>query len=114
MRSRRITAAATAALVLATGGARAADPAQGKILYQLRCAACHGPQGRGDGAAAGALKPAPRDLVAPGFWEARSAAAVADAIRHGKPGTAMVAYESLLTDQEIDDIVAFLEGLAHR
>jgi mono/diheme cytochrome c family protein len=34
---------------------------RGRVLYKANCAACHGEGGRGDGAAAGALKPPPRD-----------------------------------------------------
>lgn len=34
---------------------------RGQALYKKNCAACHGDSGRGDGPAAGALKPPPRD-----------------------------------------------------
>jgi high-affinity iron transporter len=54
-----------------TPGAVAARPApapvtpamleRGQTLYKANCAACHGDTGRGDGPAAGALKPPPRD-----------------------------------------------------
>ena len=32
-------------------------------LFATRCATCHGPRGRGDGPAASALSPRPRDLT---------------------------------------------------
>lgn len=44
-----------------TGEARA----EAKELYATRCAACHGASGKGDGPAAAALRPAPRDLGDP-------------------------------------------------
>lgn len=34
---------------------------RGRAIYKANCAACHGDTGRGDGPAAGVLKPAPRD-----------------------------------------------------
>ncbi len=40
-------------------GAKAVE--QGKKLAQLNCVACHGPGGKGDGAAAAALNPKPAD-----------------------------------------------------
>jgi mono/diheme cytochrome c family protein len=41
---------------------REANPA-GADLYLRYCAACHGPQGRGDGPAAAGLTPPPADLT---------------------------------------------------
>src|SRR5262245_37266882 len=41
--------------------AQAADAEQGKKLYGQFCASCHGQSGKGDGAAAAALNPKPRD-----------------------------------------------------
>jgi mono/diheme cytochrome c family protein len=35
--------------------------AHGRGLYKANCAACHGEAGKGDGPAAGVMKPAPRD-----------------------------------------------------
>src|SRR5688500_2220296 len=46
------------------GRGAAASPAavdQGRALYKANCAACHGEGGRGDGPAAGVMKPPPRD-----------------------------------------------------
>lgn len=40
-------------------------------FFSSRCAACHGPQGRGDGAAAAGLSPRPRDF-ADRSWHARA------------------------------------------
>jgi len=41
----------------------AAAASAGAALFASHCAACHGPAGRGDGLAAAALNPPPRDLT---------------------------------------------------
>jgi mono/diheme cytochrome c family protein len=54
-------------------------------LYVKNCAMCHGPQGKGDGMAAGALAPKPTD-----FRQQRPSLGYAeDVLARGVPGTAM-------------------------
>ncbi|HNN91445.1 MAG TPA: cytochrome c [Pseudomonadota bacterium] len=43
----------------------AATATAGAALFAANCAVCHGPLGRGDGLAAAALNPPPRDLTSP-------------------------------------------------
>jgi mono/diheme cytochrome c family protein len=43
--------------------ASATSPASGKEMYLHYCASCHGKEGKGDGPAAPAMKPAPTDLT---------------------------------------------------
>ena len=65
-RLRNILAGAlfASAASLATGpGAVAQEMEVGLKEYMQRCAACHGPQGRGDGPMADMMKVAPRDLT---------------------------------------------------
>jgi mono/diheme cytochrome c family protein len=50
-------------IVLAIGVVMAkGDPAKGKASFDQMCGSCHGASGKGDGAAAAALNPKPRDL----------------------------------------------------
>lgn len=53
----------------ATNTATAAD-AEANAIFTTRCAACHGVSGKGDGAAAAALTPKPRDYSDKG-WQAK-------------------------------------------
>jgi len=61
--------------VLSTGLVRAedkGDAAKGKETFQTTCAACHGPEGKGDGVAAAALDPKPRNLSDAAFMSTQS------------------------------------------
>lgn len=63
--------------------------AAGQLLYRTNgCAACHGPDGHGDGPLARTLTPAPRDFRrAEQFKTARTAQAVAAVIAAGIPSS---------------------------
>ena len=53
-----------AVLWIATGiAAEKSDTANGKSIYNNFCASCHGNAGKGDGPAAAALNPKPKDLT---------------------------------------------------
>jgi mono/diheme cytochrome c family protein len=88
-------------------GPEAADA--GAEVFRTNCATCHGPQGHGDGPAGQSLNPRPRNLAniqaAAGddflFWR----------IHEGKPGTSMVAWKGILTDEQIWQTVAFIRTL---
>lgn len=83
--------------------------AAGAEVFRANCEMCHGPQGHGDGPAGQSLEPKPRNLVniqaAAGddflFWR----------IREGKPGTSMVAWKGILTDEQIWQAVSFIRTL---
>ena len=86
-----------------------ADATAGANLFNTDCVTCHGEDGRGDGPAAQTLDPRPANLVDLGkistndflFWK----------ISAGADGTAMPAWKSILTDQQIWDVVAFIRTL---
>ncbi|MER3447515.1 MAG: cytochrome C [Candidatus Dadabacteria bacterium] len=48
---------------LANASAPKGDPAKGKALFAEKCTPCHGHEGKGNGPAAGALNPKPRNLT---------------------------------------------------
>jgi mono/diheme cytochrome c family protein len=70
---------------------------------------CHGPQGHGDGPAGQSLEPKPGNLAQVQaraeddylFWR----------IHDGKPGTSMVAWKGILSDEQIWQAVAFIRTL---
>lgn len=85
----------------------------GKDLFALNCASCHGDTGKGDGPAAAALDPKPRNLT-------DSAANASDAYIHWviiEGGTAaglsssMPGFKGVLTDDQAWQIVTFIKTL---
>jgi hypothetical protein len=84
-------AAITAALILAScdgsgGATRMTDPAaKAQTLWDARCAACHGPQGRGDGSAVPGIRIKPPDLTHPAWQDAWSDERIARIILLGGP-----------------------------
>ncbi|MEK7468606.1 MAG: c-type cytochrome [Planctomycetota bacterium] len=61
------------------------DPEAGKALYTVQCASCHGEGGAGDGPAAAALWPRPRDHTDASYMNARTDDDLFQAIRGGGP-----------------------------
>jgi hypothetical protein len=93
------------------GGGTSATPE----LYQKRCAACHGQGGRGDGAAAAAMQPRPRDFADPSWQRTVSDDQLRSVIRQG--GTArqlsasMPAHPDLRAEQ-LDELIRFIRATA--
>src|SRR5215208_4464103 len=82
---------------------------KGGEVFHTNCEPCHGPQGHGDGPAGQALDPKPRNL-------AKIQATAGDdflfwRIREGKPGTSMVAWKEILTDDQIWQAISFIRTL---
>lgn len=69
---------------------------RGKVLFTRNCAACHGPQGHGDGPAAGGLNPKPRNFANPEGWSNGSRITdIYKTLQAGVPGTGMASYDYL-------------------
>jgi mono/diheme cytochrome c family protein len=100
-------------LALAGGRVQSGDPARGAVLYKLHCAACHGPDGRGDGPLAKPLgTPAPADLRDVAFLMQRTDDDLFKAVSEGgravKAGFAMPAFTGQLGLLDLWDLVAFV------
>ena len=78
----------------------APDLAKAATLYEAQCAGCHGTEGRGNGALAKGLDPAPVDFKERARQEQRSVYALYNAITLGVPGTAMQSYAQTLSEDE--------------
>lgn len=89
------------ALALAASPARAADAIKGGQLYGMHCAACHGPAGI-------SVMPGAPDFARQERLLQPDLALLAN-IRAGK--NAMPAFQAILRDNDILDIIAFIRTL---
>lgn len=88
--------------------------ARGKAVYEdSGCTACHGLQGRGDGPANMALRPKAPDFAL-GFKSGDRFIDIYNVIKKGKPGTAKVAYEEVLSDYDIASVTAYVLELRNK
>jgi len=69
--------------------------AKGKSLFAVNCASCHGANGFGDGPAAVALNPKPRNFHE-GYWKyGGGVVRIVRTVSTGSPGTAMAAFTNI-------------------
>jgi len=86
------------------------DLEAGRLIFEDRCASCHGLQGRGDGPQAPFLSPRPGSLISAGT-SAKSDSDLFATITSGKPRTAMPAWKDLLTEEQRRDVLAYVRSL---
>jgi len=73
--------------------------AKGKQLFQQQCVSCHGVEGKGDGPAASALNPRPRNFhVSEGWKNGRKVSMIFKTLKEGIPGSSMASYATLHID----------------
>ncbi len=87
----------------------------GNKLYQARCAACHGSDGKAATPTAQALTPKPRDHTDGAYMNQLTPEYLVKVIKNG--GTAVgkspiMPANSDLNDQQLEDIAAFVRSLA--
>ena len=80
---------------------------RGAEVFARNCAGCHGPEGRGDGPAAVALTPAPRNLTIARFSDRR----LSESLWNGVRGSSMPPWNDL-TAGDLRGLIAFLGTIA--
>jgi cytochrome c oxidase cbb3-type subunit III len=77
---------------------------RGRAVYNYRCYFCHGYSGDAKTLATSYLQPPPRDFTR----SALDVAQVAQAVRAGRPGTAMKSFVGVIDSDDIDAVAAFV------
>ena len=90
----------------------AGDPAKGKESFNTICASCHGPDGKGDGPAAAALDPKPRNLGDAAYVSTLTDEHIFKVIKEGGAASGlsagMPAWGSVLSDDQIWNVIAYI------
>jgi mono/diheme cytochrome c family protein len=92
----------------------AANVAKGRTTYQSNCASCHGADGKGDGPAAAALNPKPRDHTNGAYMDKLTNAHIFFVIRNGGAayGYPTMPAQPNLSGNEIKSVIAFVRSLS--
>ncbi len=103
-------------VALAVGIAQAAgDLAKGKATFEQICASCHGPSGKGDGPAAAALSPKPRDLTDKNYVSGLKDDYIKKLVKEGGQAVGksplMPPMGSALKDTDIENVIAYVRSL---
>jgi mono/diheme cytochrome c family protein len=87
---------------------------KGRAIYKANCVACHGESGKGDGPAAGVLKPPPRDHTDYGYMNTLTDKGIADVIKMGGAikGRPLMPSHPQISGPDMDALVAYIRTLS--
>ncbi len=92
------------------------DVELGRQLYATHCAACHGPEGRGDGPSAAAFATKPSNLTEGRLMNALPDEFLVNIIRHGGPAEGlaptMPPFDRTLSGEQIRQVVLYVRSVA--
>ena len=90
-----------------------AQEQQGEALFQQNCAFCHAADGTGRNWIGSFLQPPPRNLTSAAAMQGMTRARLKQVIRDGLPGTTMPAWQSVLSDSQMDAVIAYVARAFH-
>ncbi len=90
------------------------DNAKGAEVYKTYCATCHGDSGKGDGIAAAALDPKPRDLSNAEYVSGLTDAHIKKVVTEGGAAVGMSAtmpaWGGIIPEADINNIIAYVRA----
>jgi len=88
------------------------EPEEGKEKFQQICASCHGPEGKGDGPAAAALDPKPRNLSDAAYVSGLTDDHIFKTVKEGGAAVGksalMPAWGGTISDEDIWNVIAYI------
>ena len=88
-----------------TGG-----PRSGASIFHDYCSVCHGDKGDGQSRAKSSFLVPPRNYTTPEAAIELTRERMINSVTHGRPGTAMIAWQSELSKQEIEAVVDYIRA----
>jgi cytochrome c oxidase cbb3-type subunit 3 len=86
---------------------------RGEELFQHNCAFCHAADGTAKNWIGRFMEPHPRDLTHSAAMDSMTRTRLRDVIRDGLPDTSMPAWKSVLTEQQVQDVIAYVSRAFH-
>ena len=86
---------------------------RGEALFQQNCAFCHAADGTARNWIGSFMEPHPRDLTKSAAMDSMTRTRLRTVIRDGLPGTSMPAWKSVLSDQQVEDVIAYVARAFH-
>jgi len=86
---------------------------RGEQLFQQNCAFCHAADGTARNWIGSFMQPHPRDLTNPKAMSGMTRTRLRTVIREGLPGTSMPAWRSVLSEQQVEDVIAYVGRAFH-
>lgn len=86
---------------------------RGETLFQQNCAFCHAADGTARNWIGSFMEPHPRDLTKSPVMDSMTRIRLRTVIRDGLPGTSMPAWKSVLSEQQVGDVIAYVARAFH-
>lgn len=86
---------------------------RGETLFQQNCAFCHAADGTARNWIGSFMEPHPRNLTKSAAMDSMTRTRLRIVIREGLPGTSMPAWKSVLSEQQVEDVIAYVARAFH-